>query len=153
MADEKYIRKLQQTLLDRISAYQEKSRKENREAEINKTEAPKAWMKLKAWLKESTKQVNQAFPTEVITYTEDGLNVVMLRCNLGTDQWDLEVSFSDALGESIVAEVKRQGSFRAEFRCEVEGRELRWFETANDRHETLGIEEMGQRILDAAVQP
>jgi hypothetical protein len=153
MADESYIRKLQQTLLDRISADQEKTRKENREAEINKLEAPKDWMKLKAWLKDSTKQINQAFPSEVITYTVEGLNVVMLRCNLGDDRWNLEVSFSDALGGSIVAEVKRQGSFRAEFRCEVEGGELRWFETANDRHEILGIEEMGQRILDAAVKP
>lgn len=153
MTDESYIRKLTESLADRKRADEEQTRKENREAEITKSEAPVAWMNLKTWLRNSAAQVNQAFPSEVLTYAEDGLDKVILRCNLGTDRWDLKVSFGSVMWPRIVAESTKKKGLNAEYDCKIEGRNLFWFDANSGQHERITVEEIGQRILDAAVKP
>src|ERR1035441_2157974 len=79
MADENYIRGLTDTLKARIEDTREKTRKENREAEIVKSESPKQWTELKNWLKEAIRQVNQGLDKETILYIEESLNEIVIR--------------------------------------------------------------------------
>jgi hypothetical protein len=138
---------LKATLEARIKAHEEQTRKENRDEEILKTETPKQWMELKAWLKNSIGQLNQG-TSELVTYTEEGINAISLRCNAGQSRREMKVELLPVIGGHIsVRGHKRHFSFEAE----VDGRTVYWSEQG-DKPSRLDIEKMGTHILDEAVK-
>jgi hypothetical protein len=149
MADENYIRQLSSALKDRIKADEEQTRKENREADILKTESPKQWLELKAWLKEAIVQLNRGVATEVVTLTEGRtLDEITLQCNVGKKHVHMEVKFFDVVGGGNI-NAKGNG-FDGSFDAEIEGRVVCW---TIGRHERITIEGIGKRILEAAIKP
>jgi len=149
MADEGYIRNLRETLQARSTAEEERTRKENRDTEIIKAEAVKFWISLKAWLVKATSELNQGLADDLVTYSANGSpDTIKLRCNIGQDRSDLKVTFFNLFGGQISAVGE---GFEAKFRCEIEGRNTYWVDEA-DRLDKPTLEEMGKRILNAAVK-
>lgn len=152
MSDENYIRNLRKTLDARISANEEQTRKENRETDIIKAEAPKSWASLKAWIKEATDQLNKGSGPELVTLVANGNpDEIKLRCNIETPRVDTTIAFFGLFGGQITATVKRKtGDDDVVFECGMDGGRACWFETKYPL-DWLSIEDMGQKILDAAV--
>jgi hypothetical protein len=146
MADEGYIRNLKATLEARIKTDEERTRKENRDADILKAETPKRWAELKAWLKDSIGQLNQG-TSELVTCTES-LNEIILRCNVGQDRHDFKVTFLDVIGGHIAAKGHK---LDLSFEAELDGRKVYWIERG-DKHSGLDIEDIGKQILEGVVK-
>jgi hypothetical protein len=143
MADEGYIRKLTATIQEQAKEFQEQTRKDNRDAEIIKSEAPKVWIQLKTWVKGAVAQVN----SETLLYLEGSdLNSFTLRYTVGREMREVKVIFFSIIGQIAVS-----GSlFDARFDSKVEGNRLHFIEdmAPNGR---VSIDDMGKQILDAAV--
>ena len=155
MADESYIRGLTETIRARIESTREQTRKENREAEIVKLEAPKQWMGLKTWLKEAVRQVNQGLDKNTILYIEESINEIVIRSLLSGEPRDVRVEFLGFTGQVIAKGILFPGAshdFEYAFDPKVAGNQMHYIQDKlpNARK---SIEEIGKEILDRTVKP
>jgi hypothetical protein len=148
MADESYIRGLTETIRARIEDTKEQTRKDNREAEIAKIEAPKQWMNLKAWLKESVGQINKEIGSDILLYLGDDLNEIRVRYLADREPRDVTVTFLGFTGQIIA----KGTLFESAFDPKVVGNQMHYIQDKlpNARK---SIEEIGKEILDRAVKP
>lgn len=93
MADKGYIRGLATKLQDRIEENKQQVLRDNHEAELIKSEAPKHWMELKTWLKDVVALL------EPFQYEEDTANEISLRCLTGRDVREVTVNFRSMTGD------------------------------------------------------
>jgi len=148
MADESYIRGLTSAIKDRIEIANASTRRENREAEIRRSEAPRVWVNLKLWLAQAVGQVNKEFGSQMpLTYRED-LDEVGLRFRVGSNAADLTIHFNDLLG-TITA---KGDHFSMSFTPAVDGNKL-YYVVDSGMNQPVTIEEIGQRIISAVVKP
>jgi hypothetical protein len=148
VADENYIRGLTETIKARIEDNREQTRKENREAEIVKSAAPKQWMELKAWLKESVGQINKEVGSDMILYIEDDLNEIVVRYLADREPRDVTVTFLGFTGQIIAKSTLTESAFDPKV---VENR----MHYIQDKlpNARKSIEEIGKEILDGAIKP
>lgn len=146
MADEDYVREVRQKLDSRVRADEEKTKKENREAEIIKDQAPKDWTRLKNWLMETVGQLNNGRIEGVLEYKSEDLDTVKITCLVGADRKETTVSFFGVIGGTINVE----GSPGLSFECEVQGNKASWVMTVNKR-EVCSIETIGKKIINSVV--
>lgn len=146
MTDEEYLRSLRTKLESRVSASEEQIRKENREKEIVKQEAPDDWMRLKVWLRETSDQVNKGRSEGLLNY-EDGedLNTVKIECRVGTDRREATVRFMSSLGGRIDV----RGNVNLVFECNVQGNKAVW--VSERGQEVCTVEAIGKKIVDGVV--
>lgn len=148
MADEDYIRGLTETIRAKIEDAREQTRKDNREAEIVKSSAPKQWMELKAWLKESIGQINKDVGSDAVLYLEDDLNEITVRYLADREPRNVTVTFLGFTGQIIA----KGTLFESAFDTKVVGNQMHYIQDKlpNARK---SIEEIGKEILDSAVKP
>jgi hypothetical protein len=154
MADENYIRGLTDIIKGKIEDAREQTRKENREADIVKVEAPKQWVELKTWLKESIGQINKSVGADAILYMEDDINEITVRCLGSQHPRDVTVTFFGFIGQIVAKGSLFPGAtpdFESAFDVKVVGNKLHYIQdrTPNAR---MSIEEIGKEILDRAVK-
>jgi hypothetical protein len=151
MADESYIRNLRTSLAARVRADEEQTKKENRESDLIKGNAPKTWQELKGWLREAVAELNRG-AGEFVTYSDGkSENEVSLRCNIGRQRWDLKVGYFDLFGGATITASGKK--FEVKFQAELEGKNLYW-RMDGDGVESLDrytVEDIGKLILDTAV--
>jgi hypothetical protein len=148
MADERYIRGLTETIKAKIEDAREQTRRDNREAEIVKAAAPKQWVALKDWLKESMGQINRAVGSNIILVLEDDMNGITVRNLAGGEPRDVTVTFWEFTGQIIA----KGTLFESAFDTKVVGSQMHYIQDKTP-HARKSIEEIGKEILDRAVKP
>jgi hypothetical protein len=143
-ADEAYIRRLSETLKQRSDAEAEQTRKANREAAIVKEQAPKFWMELKAWLRDSVNAVKQASSSAFLKYSDVNVNEVSVQYQ--TDDALILVFSDGATSKITVGDNLMQHD--AEYTFAVIGGIV----VCVSNGQPLTVDEVGKRILDAAAK-
>jgi hypothetical protein len=155
MADENYIRGLTDIIKGKIEDAREQTRKENREADIVKVEAPKQWMELKAWLRESIGQINKGVESNTILCLEDDLNEITVRYLADSEPRDVTVTFLAFTGQIIAKGMLFPGAspdFESAFDPKVVGNKMHYIQD-KPPNARKSLEDIGKEILDRAVKP
>jgi len=154
MADEGFIRELTGAIRGRIKDAGERTRADNRDAEIIKTEAPKQWVELKLWLQESIKQINHELNSESIIYIEENLNEVVVRYVEGQETREVTVAFTGRTSQIIAKGMLFPGApdFESAFVPKVEGGSMHYIQDKLPNART-SVEAIGKEILNRAAMP
>lgn len=145
MADEEYVRKLRQKLDLSVRADQEQTKKENREADIIKAQAPKDWSRLKEWVRQASEQVNDGRSEGLVEYEQDSIDEFKVSCRVGTHRKETKVTFLSGFGGLFTC----RGGVDIQFECSMQGSKAVW--TTNEGHEVCTIESMGMQILNSVI--
>jgi hypothetical protein len=143
MADEGYIRTLTTAIQDRIEESKEQTKRDNHEADIIKSEAPRVWMELKAWLKEAIAQVNRGLTVKALMCDEETQNEIVIYSTAGEYRTDVNVTFRGLVGQITAG--------RVSFTAIVKGNHLQYI-LDKEPYTKVDVEAMGKSILDAAVK-
>ena len=144
--EDEYVRRLREKLENRVKTNEEKTRKENREAEICKAEAPKEWLRLKKWLIQIVEQINKGRYEGLVECEEgDDQEVVKVSCLVGTNRKEVTVNFIPIFNGSISV----RGKNTLDFECSVQGNKMVWKRGGD--HRICTIEEIGKQILDSVI--
>src|ERR1035441_7716724 len=112
MADEDYIRQLEAQISARHSEHVQQTERENREAALLKEAAPKEWIKLKDWLRDTITQVNQGNPIPHLTYEDgDHIDESKILYRIGNVRNELRVTLLKMLGYPITVRMGEKLAF------------------------------------------